>query len=460
MKRLFLLVASVALTYTASAEGYQVNTLSAKQLGMAHTGTALKLNSESLYFNPAAAAYQTSKFDISFGITGIKSDCTFSQNDYVNPVKKWKTDNKISTPLFLYFNYKPIENLSVGVSLTTPFGSAVNWGDKWAGAHVIQDISLTSYSVQPTVSYKFLNNHLSVGVGLMMTWGNFDLSRSMLKVGPATNAAVAYLLTQAGQGQAAAAITAVGDNPLVSAKLKGDAGLRVGINLGVMYDINEQWSLGFTYRSRMKMQAKKGTAQLVYANEQVAQILGATGLIPKLNEGTFTAELPLPTNLAWGVSFRPYDKWEFSGDIQWVGWSAYNNLNVSFNEKELKLEDINSAKNYKNTVSTRFGGQFFAFDWMTVRAGLYVDESPVRSDYLNPETPSMTKVAYTCGLSFMPGKKHNISIDLGYAYITSADPERTGSYPYENPLTKTIDPFTGNYALVAHALSFGVGMKF
>ena len=30
---------------------------------------------------------------------------------------------------------------------------------------------------------------------------------------------------------------------------------------------------------------------------------------------------------------------------------------------------------------------------------MYVDESPVRSDFLNPETPSMTKVSYTAGVT-------------------------------------------------------------
>ena len=36
---------------------------------------------------------------------------------------------------------------------------------------------------------------------------------------------------------------------------------------------------------------------------------------------------------------------------------------------------------------------------------MYVDESPVRSDFLNPETPSMTKVSYTAGVTINPCKK-------------------------------------------------------
>lgn len=70
MKKLFLLLATAAVTSGAYAEGYQVNNLSSKQNGMGHVGTAMKLNSESIWFNPAAASFQDTRFDISVGITG------------------------------------------------------------------------------------------------------------------------------------------------------------------------------------------------------------------------------------------------------------------------------------------------------------------------------------------------------------------------------------------------------
>ena len=58
MKKIFLLLAAAAAASGAYAEGYQVNNLSSKQNGMGHVGTAMKLNSESIWFNPAAASFQ------------------------------------------------------------------------------------------------------------------------------------------------------------------------------------------------------------------------------------------------------------------------------------------------------------------------------------------------------------------------------------------------------------------
>lgn len=118
MKKIFLLIACIAAASGARAEGYQVNNFSARQAGMANVGTAMKLGSESIYFNPAAAVFQDSKFDISVGATGILSSVWASElpsleNGYRSSLTE-KSDNKMSTPLHMYINYKPSERWAVG----------------------------------------------------------------------------------------------------------------------------------------------------------------------------------------------------------------------------------------------------------------------------------------------------------------------------------------------------------
>ena len=90
---------------------------------------------ESVWFNPAAAAFQQSKFDISFGVTGIAAKATYtSLPDYRGgELSRAVSDNKISTPLYFYANYKPTEWMSVGLAFNTPFGSSMNWGNDWQG---------------------------------------------------------------------------------------------------------------------------------------------------------------------------------------------------------------------------------------------------------------------------------------------------------------------------------------
>ena len=487
MKKLFLVLAAAAIASGAYAEGYQVNTLSSKQNGMGHVGTAMKLNSESIWFNPAAASFQSTQFDFSVGVTGIASKATYTTlPDYTGKTQSrhFTSDNKIATPLYAYFNYKPLDWMSVGLAFNTPFGSSMNWGDNWAGAQLVQSINLKAYNLQPTVSFKICE-HLSVGAGLMMTWGKFDLSRSMLPVGAANaqNVALNNIIQIVAPGTPNI-FELAGDRNIMSLGLEGKAKMAVGVNLGIMWDINEQWSLGMTYRSKLKMKVNSGSIDMSTIDDPTIQaVLGQ--LLPKfdinpsaISSAIVKTELPLPASLTWGVSFRPVPKWEFAVDLQYVLWSAYDQLDVQILNPSTNLPVLTipaSDKNYSNTLAFRFGGEYHALDWLTARMGMYVDESPVSSDYLNPETPSMTKLAYTAGVTFRPCKW--MHVDLAYGYVNSADPERTGSYPYVNsvlalaneqiknvapeyPTTSAITDFSGNYTARAHTFSIGVGFSF
>lgn len=466
MKKFFLLLAAAASATATFAEGYQVNNLSSRQNGMAHVGTAMKLGSESLWFNPAGAAFQKTKFDISAGITGIATTGNYvGLPDYTGATEpaRFTTDNSISTPLYLYANYKPAEWMSVGLAFNTPYGSSVKWNDDWAGAHLIQDISLAAYNLQPTVSFR-IAKHLTVGAGLMLAWGEFDLSKSLLPVGAATNTMLDGMLAAIAP-QYAGVFAGAGDRAIASMRLEGSAKMAAGVNLGIMWDPHEQWTLGFSYRSKIMMKADSGDASLkLIDNAQIAQLvqmmLPKIGLDPTvLDAAKIRIELPLPATLTWGVSFRPQPRWEFALDAEYTLWSAYQNLRV-----DLLLPDgsakllSDSQKNYSNTIAVRFGGQYHAAKWLTARMGIYADESPVSSDYLNPETPSMTKLAFTAGVTLRPARF--MAVDLAYGYVNSADPERTGSTVFENPITKQTESFAGNYKATAHTFSIGARFNF
>ncbi len=499
MKKILLILSAAAFALNAQAEGYQVNNFSARQTGMANVGAAMKLGSESIYFNPAATAFQTSKFDISVGGTGIFSFATATDmhtgDNYQSSLSE-DSDNKMSTPIHAYINWKPADRWAVGLGFYTPNGSGMNWGDDWSGAHLIQNIKLAAYCVQPTVSFKIREN-LSIGAGLMISWGSFNLSRSLLPAykrqalvaaldpsiqqlqgAIASGALAGDALTQAQntlqmlQG-ASGYLNSTMDKTIAGVKLEGTSNVAVGVNLGIFWDVTDQWSLAATWRSRMNLSVDAGTssvaldptaAQLIQGLGQLAAanptnpvlsgVASQLGGISALDGATFGAELPLPATVTVGASFRPNERWEMGVDLQWIGWSAYDKLDVAFNNGLTQ----SSVKNYSNTVTVRFGTQYKGLDWMTPRIGVYFDESPVDSNYLNPETPSMSKVTYTAGASFNLAKC--MALDVAYGYVTTADPERTGSYPVFGTDGKLESVFTRNYKLSAHIASVGLRFNF
>ncbi|MFI3328588.1 MAG: outer membrane protein transport protein [Rikenellaceae bacterium] len=426
-------VATFANVVSASAEGYQVNTLSAKQLGMAHTGVSQKLNSESLWFNPAGAAHQEEFFTVSAGTTLIAATA-----DWTNGTDSHKTDNPLSTPIYANVNFKIGKNLALGVLFNTPYGSSLNWGSDWAGAHMVQSISLQAYNAQPTISYKMFNDRLSVGAGLMMSWGNFELNKSLIS-----------------NEQLGAGVAMFGSNP-VHGTLGGDAKLALGYNVGLMFDVCDAVTIGASYRSKMMMKVDEGTTAISYSNDAAEAYFGAS--LNPMTTTTFSAEMPLPAVWSLGVTVRPVESLELSAEAQLTEWSAYKSLNLTMNNEALRpYYDQNMEKSYSNAVAARLGAQYDLGKFMVVRAGVYYDQSPVADNFLNPETPSMDKMGYTAGLSIRPFSK--MSIDLSYGFLHGIGGARSGSCDYKMT-TGEVSSFSGDYSTKAHMASVGLSFGF
>lgn len=429
------------LTY-AAAEGYQVNVQSSKQAGMGHVGAAMKLGAESMHFNPAGLGFLEKQVDLSGGIGAIFSTAKYSSLD--GKIKN-ESDNDPSTPFYAYAGFKIYDNLAAGISINTPYGSAMNWGKNWAGSHLVQDIALKSFSIQPTIAFRPFDR-LSIGAGMMIMFGDFSLSRAVISSGDMANMAIAM-------PQLAPIAEKYKNITPVYAELSGNADTKLGFNVGAMFDVTDQLTVGASYRSKVMMRVGEGTAKMVYANEtELKPILG--GRIPNMDEGYLEAELPLPSNFNIGATYKPNERWIFSGELQFVGWGAYKSLNVEFNPAELGIPPIVAEKNYKNTVIYRAGTQYALTNRFDLRLGAYFDESPVKGDFLNPETPSMDKLGLTTGFSFRPTE--SFSVDFAFNYVTGFG--RTGSYTDKDPLTQQPRKFEGDYDV--HALIATLGLSY
>lgn len=489
MKKVIALACLAMLPFSyAAAEGYQVNAQSTKQAGMAHVGAAMKLGAESMHFNPAGLVFMKKNVDLSAGVSGIFSKGKFTNGSYVQ-----RPDNEASTPLFFYAGFKIYDNLAAGVSLTTPFGSSMNWGKDWQGAHLVQDIALKAFNIQPTVSWKIMDR-LSIGAGLMMNFGNIKLSRALIGPGAMNNMAngmIDKFKPMLDKNPMLGAIVKpvvedimkdmqkYNEASAASVNLKGDAGIRFGFNVGAMFDINEKLTVGLSYRSKVMARVKEGEISLSYANENdlknvllpkingLIEKAGAMGIelpenlkhgigIPPLDQGTFAAELPLPDNWSVGLTYRPTNRWIVSGEVQFVGWGAYETLAIEFSPSPLDSYNLVAKKCYQNSRIYRLGTQFAATNRFDLRMGVYFDESPVKDDFLNPETPSMDKFGVTAGLSFRPMKA--LSVDFAFSYVTGFG--RDGSYTDKDLITGADRTFGGHYNIYALMPSIGLSYNF
>lgn len=480
MKKFLITQLFCLLMMASFAEGYQVNLLSARQSGMGHTGVALKLGAESMHFNPAGLVFMKKGFSFSAGVTPA-----FSFINYINADDKTvSTDNPVGTPFYLYAAYKPMDDFAFGLSLTTPYGNSLDWGKNWAGAHMVQSVALKSFVLQPTVSYKILDN-LSIGAGAMIMYGNFDLNKGLIAVGgmEKIGAGVSALAAKFGQSMPNPFVDKYQDIVPVSANLKSDAELYYAFNVGILYDLNEKFSFGLSYRSKMLANVKGGDAKISYYDKSIEGYFNAVNakidgfntmlpassqishLLPSLNTGNFDATLPMPANTTFGLAYKANEKLTLTADLQFVEWSIYKNskfdfyptdINATAAEKtDLDRADVTIDKNFNNTFIYRLGAQYIMNDIFVFRAGAYFDETPCNSNYYNPETPGMDKLGLSLGSTITLMKGFNI--DMSMTYINGFDNKASVTDPNKLIVEQKFSGTYNSYALIP---SIGLSYSF
>jgi long-chain fatty acid transport protein len=376
--------ATIALIFNfllAHAGGFQVNLQSTRSAGMGHTGTGLRLGASSGFFNPGALAF--SNAEVHLGINLIRSRITYREWD--PGIYTAQTTSGIGTPFFGHaaFKFNPDSKFVFGISIYTPFGSGVSYEDDWKGQFLLREMSLRAIFYQATVAYQ-LNDKLGIGAAYVFATGDFALRRGV----PIQDASGNY-------GEA---------------NLSG-SGIGHGFNLGIFYQLSDQVSLGFSYRSGVRVDLNEGLARF--------------DVPPALNENFpetgFTSSLRLPKVINWGVGIQATEKTLLSFDVNYVGWSSYDTLAFDFVENTEQLNDVKSPRRYKDVVILRAGIEHEFSSKLTARGGLFWDFSPVQDGYMTPETPDMDKLGVTAGLTYNFSDK--MSVDLSFMYIHG--PQRT-----------------------------------
>lgn len=407
MRKAFAAILAFALSTGAFAEGYQINLQGARQTGMGHTGTGLSFGASSIHFNPGALALMKKKFDMTVGGSAIFSSNVFQKQ--IPSIYSTSTDNPVGTPFYLYAAGQLTEKLYVGLGITTPYGSTLDWGENWDGRYLIQDISLKAIYFQPTVSYA-LNEKLSVGAGFVYAKGDVTLHKAL------------PISDESGDGQA---------------ELSGSTS-QYGYNAGIFFQASDKLSIGLDYRSEINMEMDKGTAKFT-----VPQSVSA--MFPNT---TFKATLPMPANLVLGVGYQVNDKLLLAVDLQYVFWDAYKELNFDFATETQSLKDSKNLRNFENTLVYRVGAEYKLSNKLIARAGGAYDPTPIPKDYLSPETPGANKINVTAGLSY--AMNNRLTLDVSFLYIKALERE-DGYKPSE---------FYGTYNTNALIPGFGLNYSF
>ncbi|MDP4280801.1 MAG: outer membrane protein transport protein [Bacteroidota bacterium] len=406
MRKCNLLLLSLFLWGSATfAGGYQVGLHSMRNTGMGLIGTSLYSDASALFYNPGGASFLNETWNFSGGLSFLMTRTTFQAKDvmYQTHIK-----DMVNTPFYFYAAGKPLKDFCVGLSVNTPYGNGLQWDDNWEGRFLIQKIAFKAITIQPTVSYK-IKDIIGIGVGFVVAYGDVNLTK---------------------------AIPLNGTTSEGSMHISGTA-INYGFNAGIQVHPVKGLSLGVDYRSKIDMKVKKGKATFNVPSS----------LSTEFPENKVDVTLPLVSNLDFGASYET-GKWMFGLNLCYVMWSEYDSLSFSFEKETSYVQRTVTPSLYISKLIPRIGVQYKVNDIITARIGGYYDASPVRDNYLDPQTPSDDEIGITCGVSIYPLK--GLSIDAAFLYLMGI--ERDGSYSPDN--------FSGTYKNTLYSPGIGLTYQF
>ncbi len=383
MKRI-LISAALLVGVMSFAGGFRVSLQGVRQLAQAHTSAHAE-DASVAFFNPAGISFIPAKLSVAAGGFGAKSTVTY-QN--LNTLQSFDTNSPIGTPIYAAVAYKINNKISLGLSVTTPFGSTIEWPDNWAGREMVQKMELKSFFFQPMVSVK-LAPWVSLGASYIYAKGKVDWDKAATQLGGTLN-------------------------------ISDDAASGTGFGFGMYFQPDSNWDVSVAYRSAVDMKADNGKATFHISPSLYPLLkLDANG------QDTFTATLPLVDEFTVGATYKVNPKWSISADFNYHGWERYSELTLDFANAPVGNQTDNTIlktpKNFKNSKTFRLGTQYIFNDKVSGRLGWYYDESPYDDKYFTPETPSFDSNVFTAGLGFKVTKSFGVDVAGAYAFPQARD---------------------------------------
>jgi long-chain fatty acid transport protein len=326
-----------------------------------------------------------------------------------------------------YYTQQINDDWFFGVGEFTRYGLGFEFPHDWVGRFNMYDVALISTSLNPVIAWN-ATYKLSLALGPEIVYVNLDLKKRSGISGEIP----------------------IPNQPPIPYNFEVDSSIRnaeafgIGGNIAAHYQFNEQWAVGAQYRSQVRVHAF-GDIEYSFLNyngpaafEQATQAQFARNF----KDGTAHAVVILPDSFSGGVSWTPVPEFSLEAGAIWTRWSTFRSLNI-----HLPVGRSDSPKHWKDVWRLNLGAEYDLLDWLTVRAGLVWDQSPMTSRYQDYLVPTDDRWIYSAGLGF---RWDAWTLDLAYAYIKpsarsyDADPAPAGTGTVKS---RTRDSYTQLFSL-------------
>jgi long-chain fatty acid transport protein len=396
---LFAALGLGALAGAASANGFFIYEFDAKANGRGGASIATADGASSIGYNPGGLALTDG---INVSGTGALILAAGSYTDLSD--RQTDIDKGTAVVPSAFASWRVNEMFAVGVGLTLPFGLALSWPDDNPQRELVQDVSLRSYFITPTVGVNLDKQvpGLSAGAGLDIVPATVELERVILFGETSGNA-----------------------------KLGGTA-FGVGGRVGLQYRPPKlkQLHVGATWRSQINLDFD-GTGDFDIDPAFRSQL-------PP--DGDISTSVKLPQSFAGGVAYNATPELQFEVNAMWLNWKKFKEIRINLPGG---FEPTVAPQDYRNTVTLRVGAEYaLPKQKAAVRVGYIYDPTPIPNSTVSAILPDADRHDLTVGGSYSLG-----NLDLHLAALWVIPTSQTTSDVEYMPLYK------GEYEVTAFVVS-------
>lgn len=370
-------VALLASAGNANAAGYQLNEFSVTNLGRSFAGIGVAGDDYSaLAYNPAGMTL-VKRSGMQAGLTMTE---VASKIRGVGDTAGKKTDMDFMIPLpSMFGQYNVNDKLFLGAGVYVPFGLATRYNhDSFVaeGATGVRRSELQVVDTNIAAAYKF-DNHLSLGVSGILRYIKGKLTSN---------------LNNSYTGQR-----------LGYSDFKVD-GWATTMNIGAMYEFNENTRLGLSYRFK-STQRTTGDHDVTYY----------TPMGDMFNRFDSVSDPELPASWILSGYHKFGEKWGTTATVKYTQWHRFNVFPAKSTNTQIKNGVLDVDYRWKDAWNFALGQDYYLNENWTLRTGLAWDQSPVPNNtYRTNRIPDTDRLWTSFGVSYATG---NHQFDFGYAHL-------------------------------------------
>lgn len=380
-----------------------------KAAGMGTAFGALADDPSAITHNPAGIAFQEGT-QLYLGAPAVVPKTQFDDGE--GHIEKTKTQLFVAPHAYLTTNLE-WNDVRLGLGLFSPFGiGGRTWPDDGTLKYFSQESLIATFMANPVVAWRLLPT-LSIALGVDYLW---TYNHAEQKVDQSALNAL----------DGTSSLTADGDG--------------WGWNLGLLWQLDPEFSIGAAYRSGITVDLS-GDMKLKNIAPVLQPLFGGSEISSRAR-----TSIDFPDIVTLSAAWHPSNRWTVVVEGEWVGWSSFQSQTITVDQPVASagVGDIVIVQNWRDVWIAKAGTELKIDQSWALRAGYAYLTSPVPSATLTPANPDATQHNYCFGLGYTRDK---ITIDLFYVFALFQD-RRVSN-----------DILSGEYANQSHSFGFSLGWQ-